>query len=84
MSDVDYEDSSDGSVCEHCGAPFADDDLLALHRGHEHAEAIDEDEREAFEDAYEAEQEEIRLFRLKAVGALVLIYFGFLMVYAVV
>lgn len=84
MSDIDYEDSSDGIVCEYCGAPFADDDLLALHRGHEHAEAIDEDEREAFEDAYGAEQDEIRRFRLKALGALVLLYFGFLMVYAVV
>lgn len=84
MTDLEYEGAGDAAVCEHCGAPFADEDLLALHYGHEHRDAIGDDKREAFEAAYGAEQEEIRLFRLKALGALVLLYFGFLMVYAVV
>ncbi|WP_336002524.1 C2H2-type zinc finger protein [Halorientalis halophila] len=70
-------------VCTHCGAPFADADLLALHRGIEHAAALDEAEREAFDDAYEAESEALRLFRLQALGALVMLYFGLLMAYAV-
>ena len=52
--------------------------------GHEHRDELDDDRLAAFEEAYEAEQDEIRLFRLKALGALVLLYFGFLMVYAVV
>lgn len=86
MSDpgVDYERPEDSPVCEYCGAPFATPDLLALHRGHEHGDQLDDAEREAFESAYESEQADIRLFRLKALGALVLLYFGFLMVYAVV
>lgn len=84
MTDLEYEARSDAAVCEHCGASFADEELLALHCGHDHPDAIDETTQEAFETAYGAEQEEIRLFRLKALGALVLLYFGFLMVYAVV
>jgi len=70
-------------VCDHCGAPFAEEELLALHRGIDHADALDEAERDAFEDAYESETEELRLFRLKALGALVLLYFGLLMMYSV-
>jgi hypothetical protein len=83
-SALDYERTDDGVGCEYCGALFAAPELLALHRGHEHGERLDESEREAFEAAYEAEQADIRRFRLKALGALVLLYFGFLMVYAVV
>jgi hypothetical protein len=79
-----YDAESDAVVCEYCGTPFADEDLLALHRGHDHRDALTDDERAAFESAYEGEQDEIRRFRLKALGALVLLYFGFLMVYAVV
>jgi hypothetical protein len=58
--------------------------LLALHRGHSHPEELSASERTAFEDAYEAEEREIRRFRLKAIGLLVVLYFGFLIVYAVV
>jgi hypothetical protein len=81
---IDYEDYPEAAACPYCGAPFADEELLALHCGHEHREDLTDAEREAFDDAYEAEQAEIRRFRLKALGGLVLLYFGFLMVYAVV
>ncbi len=81
---LDYVDAPDAAVCEHCGAPFANEELLALHQGHEHADALTDDQRAAFEDAYAAEQAEIRQFRLKALGVLVLLYFVFLMVYAIV
>ena len=85
MSDrLEYEAAADAAVCEYCGAPFDDEELLALHWGHDHGDTIDDDQREAFRTAYEDEQAEIRRFRLKALGALVLLYFGFLMVYAVV
>ena len=79
-----YDAPTDARECEYCGAVFADDELLALHRGHDHADRLTDDQQAAFEDAYEEEQGEIRRFRLKALGALVLLYFGFLMVYAVV
>lgn len=72
------------SVCSYCGRPFADERLLALHRGQTHRGELGDNERAAFEDAYADEQAEIREFRLKALGALVLLYFGFLIVYAIV
>ncbi|MFB6120667.1 MAG: C2H2-type zinc finger protein [Halobacteriaceae archaeon] len=70
-------------TCDRCGEPFPDEHLLALHRGHAH-EDLTPTERSAFEDAREAETGSLRLFRLQALGALVLLYFGFLMAYAVV
>jgi hypothetical protein len=83
---VDYElpPDADPVVCRHCGAPFANEELLALHRGIDHADALDEAERDAFDAAYESEDERLRLFRLKALGALVLLYFGLLITYSVV
>jgi hypothetical protein len=79
-------DPADGDavVCDRCGRPFEDETLLDLHRGHVHFDDLSEDEISAFETAYEDEDEAIRLFRLKALGTLILLYFGFLMVYAVV
>lgn len=76
--------ADDAASCRYCGAPFADDELLALHRGLAHPGDLSADEREAFETAYDAEQEEIRRFRLFALGVLILLYFGLLMTYAVV
>ena len=75
---------ADDIVCAHCSRPFVRESHLALHRGLEHSEAMDSAEREAFEAARTAETEELRLFRLKAIFVLVCIYFGFLIVYALV
>jgi len=72
------------AVCAHCGARFADEELLALHRGIEHEAALSEAERAAYEAAVETERDDIRLFRLKALVALLVIYFGFIYVYAFV
>ncbi len=70
------------AVCPECGRPLPDERLLALHRGLDHHDALDEDGRERFEDAYRDEGDDLRLFRLKALAALVLLYFGFLFAYA--
>jgi hypothetical protein len=70
--------------CPYCGRPFAREEYLTLHKGLDHYEDLSADEQEAFVEAYEAETEEIKLFRLKAVGLLVVIYFGFLFTYAIV
>lgn len=76
--------TDDGPLtCAYCGRRFAEDDWLALHRGLEHSDAITPTERAAFEAAYEAEEAELRFFRLQALAALVVLYFGFLVVYAV-
>ena len=83
-AEIDYDAPAGAHDCTYCDAAFAEEDLLALHLGHEHTDRLTEDQRAAFEEAYDDEQAEIRRFRLKALGALVLLYFGFLMVYAVV
>jgi hypothetical protein len=70
--------------CSYCGEPFPNERLRALHRGLDHYDELDETEREAFEDAYLEENEDLRSFRLRALAALVVLYFGFLMIYAVV
>ncbi|WP_246983427.1 C2H2-type zinc finger protein [Halorientalis marina] len=76
-------DGDDHVACEYCGAPFADEELLALHRGLDHEGRLTETEREAFESAYGDEAEDIRLFRLKALAVLVALYFFLLMTYSV-
>jgi hypothetical protein len=71
-------------VCERCGRPFADEKYLALHRGLNHAVDLSAAERDAFESARESEVADLKRFRLLALAALVALYFGFLMTYAVV
>ena len=71
-------------VCERCGQPFTRERHLALHRGLEHPEDLSPAEREAFETAREKEEADLRRFRLLALAALVGLYFGFLMIYAIV
>lgn len=73
-----------GYNCEDCGARFPTFRLYVLHRGVRHPEAMADAQRATYEAAREDERERLRLFRLKAVGVLVLVYFGFLMAYAVV
>ena len=68
--------------CPYCDRRFAREAYRDLHLGQEHDERLDADERTAFEAASDAEAEAIRLFRLKALAVLVVVYFGFLVVYA--
>jgi hypothetical protein len=74
----------DPLVCERCGRPFPRDqaDLLALHRGLAHWTVLTPAERDAYDDALAAEEADLRRFRLLALGALVLLYFGFLFAFA--
>jgi hypothetical protein len=81
----EYEGGADApATCEYCGRPFRDAELLALHHGHAHGDRLTDDQRAAFEAAYEAESDAVRRYQLKAAGAVIALYFLFLMVYAVV
>jgi len=84
--DTDYDVPADATAsrCSYCGRPFAREDWLALHRGLAHPNELDGAEVEAFRAAHEDEAESLATFRLQALGALVLIYFGLLMIYALV
>jgi hypothetical protein len=68
--------------CEYCGRPFATASYLALHRGIEHRRAVTDAEWAAYEDALDEEDDDVRRFRIVALGMLVLVYFGFLFAYA--
>ncbi|MFC6836341.1 C2H2-type zinc finger protein [Halomarina ordinaria] len=70
--------------CEFCERRFAHEEWLVLHRGLEHGDRLSEAEYERFQETYEDEEEELNLFRLKALALLVFVYFGFLITYAFV
>jgi hypothetical protein len=70
--------------CDYCERPFARESYLTLHHGLAHDGVLTDEEREAFEAAYAEEQASLRRFRIVALGLLVLLYFGFLFVFAVV
>jgi hypothetical protein len=76
--------TDDTHRCPYCDRPFATTERVDLHVGLEHYEDCTSAEADAFEAAYTAETEAIRLYRLKAVGLLVACYFGTLIVYALV
>lgn len=76
-----HDDESPARTCPYCDRPFARRRLLALHKGLDHYDRLDPDERHEYEDAYNEESADIRMFRLKVVGALVVLYFGFLFTY---
>jgi len=44
---------------------------------------LDEDDQQTFREAYQEEEESLTRFRILALGGLVALYFGFLLVYAV-
>jgi len=69
--------------CPYCDRPFASEERVTLHVGLTHYDVCTDAEAEAFEEAYLAETDEIKRYRLKAAAVLILVYFGFLMVYAV-
>jgi hypothetical protein len=86
MSDTEYDvpDGDEPAECGYCGRPFAREEWLALHRGLQHPNQLDDAEATAFQDAYDEEETAIGNFRLRALGALIALYFCLLMIYALV
>ncbi len=71
-------------TCPRCGRPFARAEYVTLHLGLDHPEALTEDDRERFAEAYRGETSEIKRFRLKALAALLVLYFAFLYTYLLI
>jgi hypothetical protein len=69
-------------ACPRCGRPFVHKRHRDLHIGQAHT-GLDDDERAAYEAARDQEADELRRFRILSLGLLVVIYFGFLFLYAV-
>jgi len=82
--DYDVPDDAPAYDCRYCGRPFAREEWLALHRGQDHPAQLDGAEVDAFRAAHDAEESQLGNFRLRALGALVVIYFCLLMIYALV
>ena len=85
MTDTyDVSEDEPAHECRYCGRPFAREEWLALHRGLDHPAQWGDDEVAAFRAAHDTEESELGHFRLRALGALVVIYFCLLMIYALV
>ncbi|QDX39657.1 C2H2-type zinc finger protein [Salarchaeum sp. JOR-1] len=84
MTETHVPENADAATCPHCDAAFPTEKIRNLHVGRSHADAMSAAERDAYEDAYRADADDLRLFQYKALGALVLVYFFFLITYAVV
>ncbi|MGM0605457.1 MAG: C2H2-type zinc finger protein [Halobacteriota archaeon] len=76
-------DREDPFVCPYCSFPLPDDEQLRLHVGLRHYHVSSAAEREAFRTAYATEQQRLNRFRIVALGGLVALYFGFLIIYAI-
>ena len=74
---------ADTADCPYCGRPFTRERHRDLHRGRAHPDRLTDHEVEAYREAAEAEWNSLKRFRLLALGALVVVYFGFLIAFAV-
>ena len=83
---LEYDVPADASPvdCPHCGRPFVGERQRDLHVGLQHGDVAEESERTAFGDAIGTERDDLRLFRLKALAVLVVLYFGLLFTYSIV
>ena len=86
MTEYEYvvPDDKHAVECRYCGRPFAREEWLALHRGLAHPAELDDEEVDAFQRAHAEETDSLGNFRLRALGALILVYFCLLMIYALV
>ena len=86
MTSDRYDVPADAEVheCPFCSRPFADAELLRLHEGLDHPDHLGDDERATFERVYDEETDDLRRYQLIAIGAIVLLYFGLLVVYALI
>lgn len=84
MMDAPTADEPTLHSCPYCSRDERTETLLALHVGEEHWDRATETERDRYREAYEAESEALWRFRLLAVAALVVLYFGLLFTYSIV
>lgn len=83
-ADLSVPDDETPARCPHCGRPFRTERLRALHVGDVHDDGWDEDQQSAYESALEAEREDLFVYHLKVVAALVAVYAFFFLTYLAV
>jgi hypothetical protein len=77
-------DATPSAHCPYCGRPFATERLCALHLGDAHQDEWTEKESEEHEAAYSDESDELFIYHLKMIIALVVIFFAFMYTYVFV
>lgn len=70
--------------CPHCERPFRSERLRDLHVGETHPDEATDDDRERYEAAREAEDDELFVFHLKIVAAIVAVIMGYVYLYGFV
>lgn len=81
-ADLHVPDDETPHPCPECGRPFRTERLRALHVGDRH-DATDE-QLEAYEEAREAEHEDLFYYHIKIVAALVAVYAFYFFTYLAV
>ena len=76
------EDEEPPEHCPYCEQPFPTERLLVLHLGEVHGEALTDAQWESYEDAFDAESDELFIYHLKVIGALIVVYFFVTYAYA--
>ncbi|WP_255682048.1 hypothetical protein [Natrinema sp. SYSU A 869] len=82
--EINLRDDEPPVRCPYCDRPFQRAELESLHRGLEHPDRLSDRERAAVERAAREERVELRRFRIYALGVLVVLYFGLLIIAAFV
>jgi len=75
---------SPAATCPHCGRPFRRERFRDLHVGEVHADAAEEAERERHEAARDEEDDDLFVFHLKIVAAIVVVVMGYVYLYGFV
>jgi uncharacterized C2H2 Zn-finger protein len=83
-SDVRIPDDETPARCPHCRRPFRTERLRALHVGDFHGGDCTENQRDAYDEAREAEREDLFVYHLKVVAGLVAVYAFFFLTYLAV
>lgn len=80
----DVPDDETVLECPYCERPFADERQRDLHLGEVHGDVIDEERRDAYETALDAERDDLWLYHFKAVVMLLVIYMATGLLYLIV
>jgi hypothetical protein len=83
-AEICVPDDETAFQCPECGRPFRTKRLRALHVGDIHGSDCTDEQLDAYEEAREAEREDLFYYHLKIVAALVAVYAFFLFTYLAV
>ncbi|MFC7153995.1 hypothetical protein ACFQPA_00810 [Halomarina halobia] len=81
---TDVPDGASPARCPYCDRPFPDERLRALHVGERHARECTDEERAAAAAAADDEADDLFVYHLKVIAAIVLVVFGLAYTYAFV